>query len=100
MNVTVLVWAVSSLLFLAGAACLVFRRQLLAMILGAELLINAANLNFVYYAARWGNSEGLAIALLTIAVAAAEVVVGFGLLIALSRRESADDTGDIRSLAD
>ena len=100
MNAEVIIWAISGFLFLAGAALLVFRRQLLAMILGLELLLNAAGLGFVYYSARWQNAEGLAIALLVIAVAAAEAVVGLGFLIALSRDGSAAETGDIRALAD
>lgn len=99
MNPTAVVWATSSILFLAGAACLVLRRQLLAMILGLELMVNAANVNLVYYAAQRNDPAGLAIALLVIAVAAAEIVVGFSLILSLNRRGEAGETGEIRDLA-
>lgn len=99
MSPSACVWAVSGSLLLIGAACLVLRRQLLAMVLGLELLINAASLNFVYYAGRWRDAGGLAIVLLILAVAAAEVVVGVALLIALNHRSRATESGEIRQLA-
>lgn len=99
MATAAIVWATSGAMLLAGAACLVVRRQLLAMVLGVELMINAANVNFVYYAAQWNDPAGLAIALLVVAMAAAEVVVGFSLILALNRRGVAADTGEIRELA-
>ncbi|MBI4386255.1 MAG: NADH-quinone oxidoreductase subunit NuoK [Elusimicrobia bacterium] len=92
------VWSVSSLLFLSGMFCLVWRRQLLAMVLGLELLINAANLNFIYYSGVWKDAQGLAVALLVIAVAAAEVVVGFALVITLSARGRPAETDWLRDL--
>ncbi|MBI4425899.1 MAG: NADH-quinone oxidoreductase subunit NuoK [Elusimicrobia bacterium] len=90
-------WLVSAALLLCGLAALVLRRQLLAMLLGLELMVNAANLNFVFFGRERGDPAGWAAAILVIAVAAAEVVVGLSLIIALSRSSEAD-TESIREL--
>lgn len=91
-------WSVSGLLFLLGAFCMAVRRHLLAMVLGLELMVNAANLLLVQAAVRRGDPGGLAVALLVIAAAAAEVVVGFSLILALGR-EGAVETQELRDLA-
>jgi NADH-quinone oxidoreductase subunit K len=75
------------------------RRQLLAMILGIELMINAANLALVYYAIRYQDARALAVALLVVAMAAAEVVVGVSLILALNRRNGITETEEARTLA-
>ena len=93
------IWGLSGLLFAIGAFCLAFRRQLLALILGVELMVNAANLAFVYYAVRYQDPRALAVALLVVALAAAEVVVGVSLILALHRRGGITDTEEARSLA-
>lgn len=92
------IWAVSGLLFILGFACMAVRRQLLAMVLGVELMINAANLALVYCAVQRQDPKALAVALLVIAAAAAEAVVGLALLVALSRQGSVE-TSEIRDLA-
>ncbi|MBI3548044.1 MAG: NADH-quinone oxidoreductase subunit NuoK [Elusimicrobia bacterium] len=99
MTPSTIVWAVSGVMLLMGALCMTLRRQLLAMVLGVELMINAANVNIVYYAAQWKDPAGLAIALLVIAMAAAEVVVGFSLILRLNRIGVSADTGELRDLA-
>ena len=99
MTATLWIWLTSASLFLLGAACLVLRKQLLAMILGLELMINATNLNIVYYAAQNKDARALSIALLIIAVAAAEAVVGLSLLLALHTHESVSETQGIAELA-
>jgi NADH-quinone oxidoreductase subunit K len=75
------VWAVSLLLFGAGLSMLVLRRQLLAMLLGLELMISAANIALVYFAGLFSDPEALSAVLLIIAIAAAEVVVGLSLIL-------------------
>lgn len=97
--VPTVVWALAGLLFCSGLLCLVLRRQLLAMIVGLELMINAANVGLVYYAAQWRDAAGLAVALLVIAVAAAEVVVGFSLVVSLEEAGVAPETDALRNLA-
>lgn len=75
------IWAAATVLFCGGLAVVVARRQLLAMLLGLELMINAVNIILVHHAAARGDAEGLAAALLILAVAAAEAVVGLSLIL-------------------
>lgn len=78
---TGVVWGLSALLFISGLIMVVLRRQLLAMLLGLELMINAVNISLVYYSGLSSDPEGLAAVLLIIAVAAAEAVVGLSLIL-------------------
>jgi len=93
------IWALAGLLFLLGGYCVAFRRQLIALILGVELMVNAANLALVFYAIRYQDPRALAVALLVVALAAAEVVVGVSLILVLHRKEGIADTEEARSLA-
>jgi NADH-quinone oxidoreductase subunit K len=97
--VSLTVWAISGGLFLSGALLLCLRRQLVAMAAGLELMLNAANVALVYGAGRHGDAEGLAIAFLVVAVAAAEVVVGLSLILALVRRDLPAEGEGLRELA-
>ncbi|MCX5794525.1 MAG: NADH-quinone oxidoreductase subunit NuoK [Elusimicrobia bacterium] len=93
------VWAVSGSLFLLGLATVVLRRQLLAMFLGLELMIVAAVLALGCEAGRAGLTEGLVAALLALAVAAAEAVVGLTLVLRVhwsGRRTEADALEELR----
>lgn len=81
---TALVWGVSASLFLLGLAGVILRRQLMAMLLGLELMLLSANLALAYTANALGDPAGLAAALLVIAVGAAEAVFGLSLIIALT----------------
>lgn len=94
------VWAFSGALFLLGAAFLVLRRQLIAMVIGVELMINAANLAIVCHALRREDAAGLAVAFLVIAAAAAEAVVGLSLILALLRADEAAESDRLRELTD
>lgn len=100
MNADALAWAAASGVFAAGAAILVNRRQLVAMVIGVELMVNAANVLLVFTAARRGDAEGLAAALLVLAAAAAEVVVGLTLILAVRRGESeSPETAHLQGLS-
>ncbi|HBL18832.1 MAG: hypothetical protein A2X36_03545 [Elusimicrobia bacterium GWA2_69_24] len=99
MDSGLLVWGVSGVLFLVGGAFLVLRRQLIAMIIGVELMINAANLALVHAAVRRGDAEGLAAALLIIAAAAAEAVVGLWLVLRRLRDGETAETDSLRELS-
>ncbi|MBI4348042.1 MAG: NADH-quinone oxidoreductase subunit NuoK [Elusimicrobia bacterium] len=85
-----MIWAVSVALFLCGFAALILRRQLLVMLLGLELMLNAANLNLAYFGRQWSDPGGWAAVLWVLAAAAAEVVVGLTLILALNRRAETD----------
>lgn len=91
------VWLVSVTLFLCGLGALILRRQLLAMLLGLELMINAANLNLAYFGRQWSDPAGWACVLWVLAIAAAEVVVGLTLILAFSRLAETE-TDEMREL--
>ena len=95
---TSIVWAVTGLLFAAGLAMVVLRRQLLAMLLGLELMISAVNVSVVYHAGLFDDAQALAAVLLVIAVAAAEAVVGLALILDLSESGAEPDSALLREL--
>lgn len=95
---TATIWTVSALLFTLGLAALVLRRQLLAMLLGLELMICAVNVALVYYANLFGDPAGLSAALLIIAVAAAEAVVGLALILKVYQSGQAADAAGLAEL--
>lgn len=79
---------VSALLFCIGLAGAITRRNAIMVLIGIELMLNAANLNFIAF---WRFSEnpetmaGLTFALFSIAIAAAEAAVGLALIITIYR---------------
>ncbi len=97
---TAVLWTVGGFLFLAGLSMLMIRRQLLAMLLGLELMVNAAALLLVQVACGLSDSAGLAAALLVIAVAAAEAVVGLSLIIRLADCGGGLETSALRELGE
>jgi NADH-quinone oxidoreductase subunit K len=77
----------SALLFCVGFAGAVMRRNAIMVLIGVELMLNAANLNFIAFW-RFGNPEtatGVMFAIFSIAIAAAEAAVGLALVIAIYR---------------
>jgi NADH-quinone oxidoreductase subunit K len=64
---------------------MVARRNLIMMLLGLEILLNASSIAFVGASLRWHHMDGQAMALFIMAVAAAEVSVGLALIMALFR---------------
>lgn len=78
---------VSFLLFAIGAAGMLIRRNALVILMCAELMLNAANLNLIAFARQSGSVNGQAFALLVMGFAAAEVAVGLALVVALYRRK-------------
>ena len=89
---------VAGLIFLCGAAILVLRRQLLIMLLGLELMVNAVNVGLVYTAGRLQDGAGMAAALLIVAVAAAEAVVGLSLIIRLHQAGRGAESSSVMEL--
>ncbi|MDJ0868198.1 MAG: NADH-quinone oxidoreductase subunit NuoK [Myxococcota bacterium] len=83
--------ALSAILFSIGAIGALTRRNLIVVLMSIELMLNAANLAFVGFARAWAAVDGHVFVLMVIVVAAAEVAVGLGIVIALFRnRESVD----------
>ncbi|MBI5596945.1 MAG: NADH-quinone oxidoreductase subunit K [Elusimicrobia bacterium] len=100
MNAELVAWAAASALFSIGTAFLLLRRQLVAMVVGIELMVNAANILIVFHAVRRADPQGLAVALLALAAAAAEVVVGFALILSMRNDENeAPESSHLRELS-
>jgi len=85
----------ATILFVIGSVVVLTRRNAIIVFMGVELMLNAANLVFVTFARIHGNLDGQVLALFVMVVAAAEVVVGLAIIMAIfrSRRSaSVDDT--------
>ena len=76
----------ASLLFSIGAVGLLVRRNPLVMFMCIELMLNAVNLSFVALARDLGDINGQTAVMFVMVVAAAEVVVGLGIIVAIFRR--------------
>ena len=83
----------AAVLFTIGASGLLLRRNVLVMFMCIELMLNAVNLTFVTFARMFGDINGQALVFFVLVVAAAEVVVGLGIIVSIFRRR-ADATAD------
>ena len=90
--------AVSALIFALGAGGVLVRRNPLVILLCLELMLNAANLALIGFARMWGNGDGQIFALIVMVVAACEVTVGLGLIVAMHRRSLPIDVDELREL--
>ena len=89
---------VSAFLFAIGAGGVMIRRNPLVILLCLELMLNAANLALVGFSRMHGNHDGQVFALIVMVVAACEVAVGLGLIVALFRRRLPIDVDELREL--
>lgn len=76
----------AAILFVLGLTGLVIRRNLLFMLIGLEIMINASALAFVVAGSYWGQTDGQVMYILAISLAAAEASIGLALLLQLHRR--------------
>jgi NADH-quinone oxidoreductase subunit K len=83
----------AGILFLMGMFCAVTRRNLIMILLGLEIMLNAAAIAFVGAALRWGHLEGQVMAIFILAIAAAEVSIGLALIVCAYRRMGTVDPG-------
>ena len=88
----------SALIFCTGLAGVLSRRNPLVVLLSLELLLNAGNLALVAFSRMWGNADGQIFALVVMVVAACEVAVGLGLIVAIYRRRLPVDVDELREL--
>ena len=89
----------ASLVFIMGAACTVARRNLIMILVGVEIMLNAAALAFIAGSLQWRHLEGQAFVIFVFTVAAAEVAVGLALIVHLYRRTGsvlADDYSEMK----
>lgn len=75
----------ASVLFAIGAAAVLLRRNAIIAFMGVELMLNAANLTLVTFSRIQGSLDGQVMAFFVMVVAAAEVVVGLAIIIAVFR---------------
>lgn len=75
----------SAAVFCIGLYGLLTRENALLFLMSVELMLNAANINFVAFSAQWGNLTGQTFSLFVMALAAAEVAVGIGIILVLYR---------------
>jgi NADH-quinone oxidoreductase subunit K len=90
--------AVSALIFTIGAAGVLTRRSPLVVLLCLELMLNAANLALIAFARMHGNSDGQIFAIVVMVVAACEVTVGLGVIVAMHRRRLPIDVDEMQEL--
>ena len=95
-----IVWylAVAAFLFTTGALGVLIRRSPLIILLSLEIMLNGANLALIAFARQQGDAAGQIFALAVMAVAASEVVVGLGLIVAMARRHLDLDVDKLSTL--
>lgn len=85
-------------LFTIGSVGLLVRRNVLVMFMCVELMLNAVNLTFVTFARMLGDIGGQALVFFVLVVAAAEVVIGLGIVVAVTRKRSGATADDLTLL--
>jgi NADH-quinone oxidoreductase subunit K len=89
---------IAAFLFATGALGVLIRRNPLIVLLSLEIMLNGANLALIAFSRHSGNGAGQIFALSVMAVAAAEVCVGLGLVVAIHRRKIALDVDELSEL--
>jgi NADH-quinone oxidoreductase subunit K len=88
----------AAVLFGLGATGLLIRRNIIVMFMCIELMLNAANLTFVTFSRTLNDIGGQAAVFFVLVVAAAEVVVGLGIIVAIYRRRPDATADDVHIL--
>jgi NADH-quinone oxidoreductase subunit K len=88
----------AAVLFALGATGLLVRRNILVMYMCIELMLNAVNLTFVTFSRMLDDLGGQDAVFFVLVVAAAEVVVGLGIIVAIYRRRTGATADDVSSL--
>jgi len=84
--------------FALGVVCVAVRRNILMILIGVEIMLNAAGLAFVAGSMRWGMPEGQIFVLFLMAMAASEVSVGLALVVYLHKRKRSVDVDDFSDM--
>jgi NADH-quinone oxidoreductase subunit K len=88
----------SALLFATGVAGVLLRRSPLVILLCLELMLNAGNLALITFSRMLGDEDGQVFALIVMVIAACEVVVGLGIIVAAFRRRIPLNVDELRTL--
>lgn len=89
---------VSGAMFLLGLLGVMIRRNPLLLLLAVELMLNGANVSLIGFSRFWNSTDGQIFALVVMVVAAAEVVIGLGLVVAVFRQHLRLDVDDMSRL--
>jgi NADH-quinone oxidoreductase subunit K len=90
--------ALAGILFSIGAAGFLMRRSVIQMFLCVELMLNSANLVLVAFARAWGNLEAQTAVFIILTLAAAEVAIGLGIIVAIFRKRVSTNVDELSSL--
>jgi len=85
----------SAVLFLCGIVCMITRYNLMMVLIGLEIMLNAAAIAFVGAGLHWLQMEGQVMAIFILAVAASEVSVGLALIVRIYHQTGSIDTTNI-----
>jgi NADH-quinone oxidoreductase subunit K len=88
----------SAFIFAIGAAGVMTRRNPLVVFLCLELMLNAGNLALIAFARMHGNEAGQVFALIVMVIAACEVVIGLGIIVAMYRSQLPIDVDEMSEL--
>jgi NADH-quinone oxidoreductase subunit K len=88
--------ALAAILFSVGILGVLLRRNALVIFMSIELMLNSVNLTLITFARMRGTLDGQVLAFFVIAVAAAEVVVGLAIIVAMFRRKQSASVDDAR----
>ncbi|MFW6435392.1 MAG: NADH-quinone oxidoreductase subunit NuoK [Halovenus sp.] len=88
----------SAAIFSIGLFGILTQRNALMFLMSVELLLNAANINLVAFSLYWGNLTGQLFALIVIALAAAEVAIGIGIILSVNRNFDNIDVTDAATM--
>lgn len=89
---------VSALIFTIGACGVLLRRNPLVQFMSIELMLNAVNLALISFGGASGTADGQIFVLVVLTVAAAEAVIGLGIIVGMFRKRKRIDVDDIRSM--
>ena len=90
--------SVSAIVFGIGMFGVFTRRSPLILLLSVELMLNSCNVALIAFARQWGDHAGQVFALIVMGIAASEVVVGLGLVVAVARRKAELDVDRMTAL--
>ena len=88
----------SALLFIIGTAGVLLRRNILIILMSVELILNSVNINLVAFSYFLQDLRGQIFSIFVITIAAAEVAIALGILIALVRNKAALNVDEIRTM--
>jgi NADH-quinone oxidoreductase subunit K len=88
----------SAVLFAIGVAGVLIRRNAIVVFMSIELMLNAVNLSLIAFSQVHGGLDGQILSFFVMVVAAAEVVIGLGIIVAIFRRRSSTNIDDVNLL--